>query len=45
MCRIDLTDLAYPLVLKDGWLENGSLISDSPIETSIQFGDFPASYV
>ena len=32
-------------VIKHGWLENGPLISDFPINTSIQFEDCPASHV
>ena len=37
--------LNYPLVIKHGVLENGPLIGDPPIKTSIQFGDFLASHV
>ena len=35
----------FPLVIKHGALENGPFINDVSIESSIQFGDFPASHV
>ena len=37
--------LAYPPEIKHGWLENEPFISwSSQLETSIHFGDFPASH-
>ena len=35
----------YPPVIKHGVLENGPFLNDSPMKSSDQFGDFPASHV